>query len=194
LIRQEAEIKLARLGSGAVPWSPRLKKVGDTIKYWQLALNQMSGQRVRGKTLYRLEKSLGVSSIGMGVGQIKSTLDDAYGAYKRVKTKAWGYRKTYLWDKALALEKDDGLKASKHIQWLIWIEEQRKQARAVNKREGYYKLWQQWRLHSQRTGIQLMCRTKKNWRRHANNTIYEGFHSHLILHFQQGACLRTWVY
>ena len=114
-ICQDTENKLVYLGSGSMPWSPRLKKVGGVIKYWKLALNQANGQRISVKILYQLAKLLSVSSVGIGADAITDTLDDAYAAYKWVKKKAWGYMKMYLRDKALVLEKDDSLKASKHL-------------------------------------------------------------------------------
>ena len=64
---------------------------------------------------------------------IELELDDAYQAYKRVRSKALKYRTRYLWDKALALESEGGIKASKHVKRLLRIEDQRKQARAIKK-------------------------------------------------------------
>ena len=76
-IRQEAEDSLVRLGSGSVPWSLRLKKAGDTVKYWILALNQVQRRKVCAKTLYCLATSLSISAIGMGIDGIESRLHEA---------------------------------------------------------------------------------------------------------------------
>ena len=93
LIRQEVEDTLVTSGNGSVPWSPRLQKVSNLIKYWGMALQQANGQKASAKTLSRLSKSLSVSSQGMEIETIEQELDDAYQAYKRVKCKALKYRK-----------------------------------------------------------------------------------------------------
>ena len=91
-----------------------------------------NGNKASSKTLSRLYKSLSVSYKGVGLEIMEKELYDAYHAYKRIKYEALKYQKIFLWDKSLALEAEGGIKASKHIKQLLWIEDQRKQARAIN--------------------------------------------------------------
>ena len=88
-----------------------------------MALQQANVQKTSVKTLRWVSKSLFISSKGVGSERIAQELYKIYSSSKKVKYKALKYRKQFLWDKALALETEDGTKACKQVRRILSIEE-----------------------------------------------------------------------
>jgi hypothetical protein len=92
--------------SGLMPWSPELKKSGETLLYWRYRIQEHTSRKCNQIMLDRLATSCNISEIDRGwlsVANICNKIRDAKSKHKKVKLDAAELRKTHLNEQAVLL-------------------------------------------------------------------------------------------
>ena len=100
----EAEKNCRKLHMSGVCSSPKLKKPMLTITYWKGIKNKITGKRVSGRWLRRLNKMLKIPPGKSTESEICTHLKEAYKQYYKYKGDAEDLRMTFLQEKVMELE------------------------------------------------------------------------------------------
>jgi exonuclease III len=135
-----AEKKCRKLKMGRLKWSPILQQARVTILYYKLCLSKKKKKKISTRYLTRLSNSIKIDATHLSQAQIQITINESYDKYKQLKLQHTELRRSFLEDKASALEADGKGPKSTIIRNLIRIEDQKamysKLGRITKKKEN----------------------------------------------------------
>jgi len=130
---QLADSKCRKFRTGDIPWSPQYQVIRSRIEFWNLMVKKLSGGRVHGYYLRRkahnakLQDQLACTDLQ----KAKDMRAIAYREDKRLRKTAWTSRKKWIEELAEAKALQGNLSAAKHIEQMLRIEKQRRDARII---------------------------------------------------------------
>ena len=135
---QVAESKCRKLKKGGIAWTPGLSRARHKITVWMLVIRRLKGCAVSAKTIIRMKKKAGMEEINttIDLSNAKTHMDKAFREYKEYIKDAAAKRIEFQCELASAKAKHGNTTASKALQNMIRVEEQRAAARRIRWMNG----------------------------------------------------------